>query len=236
MSKPSDRAAHSGQIIQVSRQAFERQRERIEELEEENRQLREQLVPALAFPRELRLTPSEHRVLAFLYARAPAIMSKERIHTAIFDRENDAPEVKIIDVFICKIRVKLARCGVDVLTTWGTGYSLPLEGKARLALMISGEIVVEDQKPELGPYAALAQTRERRAARSNAVPALPPPQPIPERQAEAPLAPADIDLTPLQRKAILGFRAAGNNARWIARQIGVDLDLVRAFLAKREAP
>jgi two-component system cell cycle response regulator CtrA len=36
----------------------------------------------------------------------------------------DEPEVKIIDVFVCKLRKKLARAGADgvIGTIWGRGY------------------------------------------------------------------------------------------------------------------
>jgi two-component system cell cycle response regulator CtrA len=44
----------------------------------------------------------------------------------------DEPEVKIIDVFICKLRKKLAQAGAaDVIgTVWGRGYVLrdPMAG------------------------------------------------------------------------------------------------------------
>ena len=38
----------------------------------------------------------------------------------------DEPEIKIIDVFICKLRKKLAQAGADGLigTIWGRGYIL----------------------------------------------------------------------------------------------------------------
>jgi hypothetical protein len=38
----------------------------------------------------------------------------------------DEPEVKIIDVFVCKIRKKLARAGLDGIigTVWGRGYTI----------------------------------------------------------------------------------------------------------------
>jgi len=44
----------------------------------------------------------------------------------------DEPEIKIVDVFICKLRKKLARAsgGVDYIeTVWGRGYTIrePIE-------------------------------------------------------------------------------------------------------------
>jgi two-component system cell cycle response regulator CtrA len=49
----------------------------------------------------------------------------------------DEPEVKIIDVFICKLRKKLAQAGASDLigTVWGRGYVLrdPAAGRAASA-------------------------------------------------------------------------------------------------------
>jgi two-component system cell cycle response regulator CtrA len=47
----------------------------------------------------------------------------------------DEPEMKIIDVFICKLRKKLAHAGADNLigTVWGRGYMIR-EPSARPAL------------------------------------------------------------------------------------------------------
>ena len=48
----------------------------------------------------------------------------------------DEPELKIIDVFICKLRKKLAlACGGDnyIETVWGRGYVLREEETAELA-------------------------------------------------------------------------------------------------------
>ena len=51
----------------------------------------------------------------------------------------DEPEMKIIDVFICKLRKKLAEAGAPNLigTVWGRGYTVrdpvaPLVGRYRL--------------------------------------------------------------------------------------------------------
>ena len=49
----------------------------------------------------------------------------------------DEPEMKIIDVFICKLRKKLATAGADNLigTVWGRGYMIrePSAGHAGVA-------------------------------------------------------------------------------------------------------
>ncbi|GAA2871795.1 DNA-binding response OmpR family regulator [Aminobacter niigataensis] len=38
--------------------------------------------------------------------------------------ENEDPEIKIIDVWICKLRKKLLPLGVKIETVWGRGYRL----------------------------------------------------------------------------------------------------------------
>ena len=52
----------------------------------------------------------------------------------------DEPEMKIIDVFICKLRKKLAQAGADNVngTVWGRGYMLregtaPVRAPAEIA-------------------------------------------------------------------------------------------------------
>jgi DNA-binding winged helix-turn-helix (wHTH) protein len=44
----------------------------------------------------------------------------------------DEPEMKIIDVFVCKLRKKLAQAGADNMigTIWGRGYMMREPGAA----------------------------------------------------------------------------------------------------------
>lgn len=114
-------------------------RERIEELEELVRQLKEQLVPPLTFPLQFKLTSSETNLLAFLYARAPHVIPRERINAALWLDDGVAPYVKIIDVLVCKLRKKLAPFGVDVETSWGVGYRLSASARDRLEQLMNAE-------------------------------------------------------------------------------------------------
>lgn len=51
--------------------------------------------------------------------------SKQSIMMAMYcDRIDEDPEIKIVDVFICKLRKKLKPFGVSIGTIWGQGYSL----------------------------------------------------------------------------------------------------------------
>lgn len=88
----------------------------------------------------LGLTPQEGRVLAFLHGRPEA--RKEVIYTACFERDNgDGPDIKILDVVVCRIRAKLAPIGLPggIDTQWGIGYSMSPLMRAWLDARLEGE-------------------------------------------------------------------------------------------------
>jgi len=69
------------------------------------------------------LTGKEYAVLELLTLRRGTVLTKEAFLNHLYGGM-DEPEVKIIDVFICKLRKKLAQAGADNLigTVWGRGY------------------------------------------------------------------------------------------------------------------
>ena len=69
------------------------------------------------------LTGKEYAVLELLTLRKGTVLTKEAFLNHLYGGM-DEPEVKIIDVFICKLRKKLAQAGADNLigTVWGRGY------------------------------------------------------------------------------------------------------------------
>jgi two-component system cell cycle response regulator CtrA len=73
----------------------------------------------------VRLTGKEYAVLELLTLRKGAVLTKEAFLNHLYGGM-DEPEMKIIDVFICKLRKKLAQAGADNLigTVWGRGYVL----------------------------------------------------------------------------------------------------------------
>ena len=81
------------------------------------------------FPDEWKLTPAEGIVFSLLLTRETC--SKAELLHAYTEvkRARDphfvAPEPKIIDVFVCKLRRKLEPIGLTILTIWGQGYRLP---------------------------------------------------------------------------------------------------------------
>ena len=71
------------------------------------------------------LTGKEYAILELLALRKGVVLTKEVFLNHLYGGI-DEPEVKIIDVFICKLRKKLAVAGgVDLIgTVWGRGYVL----------------------------------------------------------------------------------------------------------------
>jgi two-component system cell cycle response regulator CtrA len=83
------------------------------------------------------LTGKEYQILEFLSLRKGTTLTKEMFLNHLYGGM-DEPEIKIIDVFICKLRKKLANAsgGKDYIeTVWGRGYVLrePSEDKARIS-------------------------------------------------------------------------------------------------------
>jgi two-component system, cell cycle response regulator CtrA len=82
------------------------------------------------------LTGKEYQMLELLSLRKGTTLSKEMFVNHLY-RGMDEPELKIIDVFICKLRKKLAHAsnGKDYIETiWSQGYTLrePIEGKTKI--------------------------------------------------------------------------------------------------------
>ncbi|MCK8787706.1 response regulator transcription factor [Roseomonas sp. NAR14] len=73
----------------------------------------------------VRLTGREYAIMELLLLRRGAVLTKEAIMSHLYGGL-DEPEGKIIDVFICKLRKKLARFGAGEMigTVWGRGYVL----------------------------------------------------------------------------------------------------------------
>jgi len=69
------------------------------------------------------LTGKEYSILELLVLRKGMVLTKEAFLNHLYGGM-DEPEMKIIDVFICKLRKKLAQAGArDVIgTVWGRGY------------------------------------------------------------------------------------------------------------------
>jgi two-component system, cell cycle response regulator CtrA len=77
------------------------------------------------------LTAKEYQMLELLALRRGTTLSKEMFLNQLYGGM-DEPEMKIIDVFICKLRKKLANAsgGKDYIeTVWGRGYVMREQAK-----------------------------------------------------------------------------------------------------------
>lgn len=79
-------------------------------------------------------TPREYGVFRLLLDKRGRVASKDVILDRLYQLDvDDPPEIKIIDVFVCKLRKKLAPLGLKIGTAWGRGYYLEVPGAARPA-------------------------------------------------------------------------------------------------------
>jgi len=106
------------------------------------------------------LTAKEYGVFELLCLRKGIVLSKETFIGHLYGG-TDEPELKIIDVFVCKLRKKLAEAtGGDhyIETVWGRGYVMrkPVEAVAPLEPMASSPPGLQ-----LAPRAARSLTSVR---------------------------------------------------------------------------
>jgi two-component system cell cycle response regulator CtrA len=72
------------------------------------------------------LTPREYEILEFLSLRKGTVLTKEMFLDRLY-AGGHVPELKIIDIFVCKLRQKLAQATGGshyIETVWGRGYVL----------------------------------------------------------------------------------------------------------------
>ena len=102
------------------------------------------------------LTGKEYGILELLTQRKGTTVTKAMILNHLYDG-SDEPELKIIDVFVCKLRKKLAQATGGnhyIETVWGRGYVLRdlthllVEGGPRR--QVSATEVVQLQSPSGG--------------------------------------------------------------------------------------
>jgi len=74
----------------------------------------------------IHLTPSEYKMLELFSLRKNMTLSKEQCLNHLYNGMSE-PEPKIIDVFVCKLRKKIAAANggdAQIETVWGGGYML----------------------------------------------------------------------------------------------------------------
>ncbi len=99
--------------------------------------------------REIHLTGKEYAILELLVLRKGMVLTKEAFLNHLYGGI-DEPEMKIIDVFICKLRKKLAQGGAGNLigTVWGRGYMMRDASEGRAMPALSEPVAQEDSVDE----------------------------------------------------------------------------------------
>ena len=87
--------------------------------------------------RSLHMTGKEFKMFTILLRAKGRPLGKEELLTELYADEvrtdGELPEMKIIDVFVCKARKKIEPLDVEIGTAWGRGYfivdpTVPKEG------------------------------------------------------------------------------------------------------------
>lgn len=76
---------------------------------------------------DIPLTTKEYLILELLSLKKGQVLSKEQILNHLYNAVDDEPELKIIDVFVCKLRKKIEKHTNGeqyIKTIWGSGYKL----------------------------------------------------------------------------------------------------------------
>ncbi len=99
---------------------------------------------------QVNLTGKEYAILELLVMRKGMVLTKEMFLNHLYGGM-DEPEMKIIDVFICKLRKKLAQAGAEhvIGTVWGRGYMIrePHAAPVYASSMLDGALT----PPMFGP-------------------------------------------------------------------------------------
>jgi two-component system cell cycle response regulator CtrA len=104
---------------------------RCEELEEEVRQLKDNLYGrGWHAPPEMRLTKQEEAFLACLLAH-PGVRNHAFVVDAI-SHGNTEVDTRLSQVIACKVRRKTRPFGIEIETVWSSGYRMPEASRQRL--------------------------------------------------------------------------------------------------------
>jgi DNA-binding response OmpR family regulator len=75
---------------------------------------------------EVRLGARLMELFMILYRRAGMIIEREALMDQLYQLRENEPDMKVIDVMVCKLRRALQPLGMKIITAWGTGYALDL--------------------------------------------------------------------------------------------------------------
>lgn len=79
------------------------------------------------------LTSQEFSVFISLYDAKGRVLSKEQLLRVVTAHWGEEPEIKIVDVFVCKVRAKMKGMPLGIETVWGRGYRLMSPRKMEIA-------------------------------------------------------------------------------------------------------
>jgi two-component system cell cycle response regulator CtrA len=116
---------------------------------------------------QVHFTGKEYAMLELLSLRKGTTISKEMFLNHLYGGR-DEPEIKIIDVFICKIRKKLREFGGHELeTVWGRGYVLrdPVRVANSPSMVPELQELVDEDRVGFIPMPSWGQQRARDARR-----------------------------------------------------------------------
>lgn len=109
-----------------------RLRQENEDLKHRVRELEQLLMGTeLYLPPHLKLTARQEQLVKVMMSRP--MMTREAAMFIIYQDNPEGVEPKILDVFICKIRKKLAEHGIEIKTIWGRGWQITEDGRRRIA-------------------------------------------------------------------------------------------------------
>jgi two-component system, cell cycle response regulator CtrA len=121
---------------------IERYKTRIDTLEEELADLKERLRGVekdedFALAILFRLTAKEFIILRHLMERESS--TREYLFSSLYQMRTDdeLPMIKIVDVFVCKLRKKLAKHGIKIETVWGKCFLITSTMKDNLRAVVS---------------------------------------------------------------------------------------------------
>ena len=89
----------------------------------------------LRWPPEWNLSPRETALLCVLVSHELA--TRDAMMRGLYGDEPDPPCERIVKVFVCKLRRKLAPHGFTIVTRRGYGFTIPTEQRARLRALAS---------------------------------------------------------------------------------------------------
>jgi DNA-binding response OmpR family regulator len=136
--------------------------DRVDELQEENRQLRALLNPPATLPTHWRLTPLECRVVAAIARGRGRTVSTEQLLGTVYGAGHERDRSSL-HVAIVKIRRKRDLHGLTISTAHGSGFSMSAECCAVVRAALAGEERTPEKmgggmrgSPPIGTMAATA--------------------------------------------------------------------------------